>query len=457
MASGSKRRARASSATSRRSGPGSSPTSSGRDWSSASGGCGTRWAAAGRRCASASRPPRCSARSAPRSSRVRRRRARTPRSTCARRSPWTPATRERARAWAGSSSCASIARRRTRGSREDAEEHLREALAVDPRDPGACAGMGWLGLMREQRETAHTWLARPLERDPVSVPAVRLMASQLLLDASLRSSATERESVSVFVRKAIARARTLEPDDPELEGLLARSYVVSPGADPSEGWTHVVRATERLPARSDLVLDRLALAALLGRDDEAWQLFENHFRTASRPDLAHIARTALLAGNVRAANRMLAKGDASGAQARLLATRERLADAPEGARSADECRSQLSVQQARARETATQNGAIREYNSGIAAANAGKFATAAAAFRRAAAASARGDFRTEALRMAARMDLHVRGERAIALAKAGDVAQALAIFEGMDPKSMSHEDREWHRRNVAQLKHLRGR
>jgi hypothetical protein len=27
----------------------------------------------------------------------------------------------------------------------------------------------------------------------------------------------------------------------------------------------------------------------------------------------------------------------------------------------------------------------------------------------------------------------------------------------MDPKSMSDEDRDWHRRNVAQLKHLRGR
>src|SRR5205823_2149274 len=119
--------------------------------------------------------------------------------------------------------------------REDAEEHLREALAVDPRDPGACAGMGWLELMREHRDTAHTWFARALERDPVSVPAVRLLASQLLLDASLRHSATERESVSAFVRKAIARARLLEPDDPELEGLLARSYVVSPGGDPSEG------------------------------------------------------------------------------------------------------------------------------------------------------------------------------------------------------------------------------
>jgi hypothetical protein len=50
------------------------------------------------------------------------------------------------------------------------------------------------------------------------------------------------------------------------------------------------------------------------------------------------------------------------------------------------------------------------------------------------------------------MDLRARGERAVALARAGDVAQALALFQAMDRTSMSDEDRRWLDRNVTQLK-----
>jgi tetratricopeptide (TPR) repeat protein len=341
--------------------------------------------------------------------------------------------------------------------REDAEEHLREALRLDPQDPGACAGMGWLELQRGHRDPAHEWFARALERDPLSAPAVRLMASQLLLDASQRSSATERQAVSAFVRRALDRARAVAPDDPELEGLLARSYVVSPGDDPTPGWAHIVRANEALPGRTDFLLDRLALAAVLGRDDEARQVFDAHFRDAARPELAHAARNALLVGDVRAANRLLAKGDATGAERRLAAARERLADDPELVREADHYLSLLKTQQSHQREAAVETAAIAEYNAGIEALNSRRYAAAAAAFRRAAAASARADFRRHALQMAVRMDLHVRGDRAVALANAGKIAEALAIFEAMDRASMSEEDRRWLDGNIAQLRRMRPR
>ena len=341
--------------------------------------------------------------------------------------------------------------------REEAEEHLHEALTLDPHDPGACAGMGWLALQRGQRDAARTWFARALEREPVSVPAVRLLASQLLLDASQRASADERKSVTTFVRDAIARARVVAPDDPELEGLLARSYVVSPGDDPTPGWAHIVRASEALPGRQDLLLDRLALAALLGRDDEAWQLFNAHFRDALRPELAHAARHALLAGDVRAANQLLARGDLGGAETRLRSSRVRLGDDPDVAREADRYLAQVRDTQQGNRVTAQENRAIDEYNAGVKAANTARFADAAAAFRRAAAASECGQFRQRALRMAVGMDLHVRGERALALANAGDVAQALAMFEAMDRTSMSDDDRRWLDRNLTQLKRRRGR
>jgi hypothetical protein len=249
----------------------------------------------------------------------------------------------------------------------------------------------------------------------------------------------------------------LAPDDPELEALLARSYVVSPGADPSPGWPHVARACEALPGRQDLLLDKLALAALLGRDAEANEIFDAHFRDALRPELARAARHALLVGDVRAANQLLAHGDYAGAEARLRASRERLADDAEVARAADSYIDQLHAAAAGNRATANENAAIGEYNAGVRAANAARYAEAAAAFRRAAAASGRDAFRHQALRKAVSMDLHVRGERAMALARSGDVAQALALLQGMDRAGMSEEDRRWLDHNVGELKRMAGR
>src|SRR5262249_46851982 len=59
-------------------------------------------------------------------------------------------------------------------AREDAEEHLHTALALDPRHADANAGMGWLELMRGHREPARAWFDRALEPRPASVTAVRV-------------------------------------------------------------------------------------------------------------------------------------------------------------------------------------------------------------------------------------------------------------------------------------------
>jgi hypothetical protein len=339
----------------------------------------------------------------------------------------------------------------------EAEAHLGEALELDPHEPGACAGMGWLELQRGRHAQANAWFEQALASEPVSVPAVRIMASQLLLDVGERTSAEERQSVSARVRAALARALALAPEDPELEALLARSWVVSPGDDPAPGWEPIVRATAALPGRMDLLLDRLALAALIGRDAEAWQLFATYFRDADHPELTRAAREALLVGDVRAANRLLVHGDMAGAEARLRDARGRLGDDPEVAAEADRYLAQLREAQANHRMTASENRAIDEYNAGVRAANAAQYADAAAAFRRAAAAANREALRRLALQKALSMDLRARGERAVALARAGDVAQALALFQAMDRTSMSDEDRRWLDRNVTQLKRTGGR
>jgi len=44
------------------------------------------------------------------------------------------------------------------------------------------------------------------------------------------------------------------------------------------------------------------------------------------------------------------------------------------------------------------------------------------------------------------------GERAFALARSGQVGEAIAIFEAMDRSSMSAEDRKWLDTNLARLR-----
>jgi len=58
-------------------------------------------------------------------------------------------------------------------------------------------------------------------------------------------------------------------------------------------------------------------------------------------------------------------------------------------------------------------------------------------------------------RLATRMRQQQDGERAFALARSGQVAQAIAIFEAMDRASMSAEDRKWLDSNLALLRSQR--
>src|SRR5439155_21454618 len=108
-----------------------------------------------------------------------------------------------------------------------------------------------------------------------------------------------------------------------------------------------------------------------------------------------------------------------------------------------------------ARETAQQNRAIAEYNTGVKHANFRRYVDAAAAFRRAAAASAEPAFQRRSLQLAARMERRAAGELALGLARKGQVAEAIAILERMDRSAMDAEDRRWLDENLARLRSRR--
>jgi tetratricopeptide (TPR) repeat protein len=336
--------------------------------------------------------------------------------------------------------------------REDAEAHASQALALDARAPDALAAMGWLQLQRGRRREARTWFDRALAVDPVPATAVRVLSSQLLLDADRPQGADVRQDVGPYVRRALERALRASPDDPELLSLLARSWALWYGDDPEPGYAPAARAARALPARLDVQLDLLALAALTGRDDEAQRLFDARFRDAASAEVRHAARGELLAAATWRASVSARTGDAAAAEAQLEAVRPRVADDAALARELQASLDSLHAGTRRIAQTEQENRAIDEYNRGVNASNAKRYPEAEAAFRRAAELAAGPKLRADAQRLATRMRQQQEGERAFALARAGRVAEAIAVFEAMDRNAMSAEDRTWLDANLARLR-----
>ena len=342
---------------------------------------------------------------------------------------------------------------RPTAQREDAEEHLRAALERDASHAEACAGMGWLQLLRGQRAEAREWFTRATSGSTVSVPVARVVASQLLFDIGRSEDADERKEASLFARRVLERADAAAAGDPEITALLARSWVVWPGDDATPGHALAQRAFQALPGRDDVRLDLLALTAITGREDEAHALVDRYFPPGSDAEKRRAARGALLAGEVRAANLRASDGDLEGAESILRGARRRVGDDPQLADEADRFLDQIARARAEKHGVDKQNRAISEFNAGVKAANEHRHADAEAAFSRAARVTDDAHFRERAKQMARRMEMRVRGDRAVALSQRGDRAGALALLESIDRSVLDAEGKRW---LDASLTRLRG-
>ena len=335
---------------------------------------------------------------------------------------------------------------------ELADEHLQRAAKLDGRQPEALAGLGWLELLGGRPEPAAALFTRALRAEPVSVPATRLSATEWLSAAHALGDHPARAPMVADLRQALMRARKAEPRDPELLSLLARTWVVEPGDDPEPGYQYGLMAEEALPGRSDVRLDRVALASLTGRRTEARLLADRWFALDATVAERTSVRRALYAGDVIEVNRMIQAGQLARADSLLRTARREVSGDTALVRDADEFLARLAAyRRARAVEAADQ-AAVRHFNDGVAFANQQRSREAADAFRRAERAAASDSLRTRSRDMANRMRVRERGDEAIAMAKSGREAEAITMLEGLLKSGVTGEERLWIEKNLTALR-----
>jgi len=247
----------------------------------------------------------------------------------------------------------------------EAERHLREAIAVDPRHARAIAAIGAMRVHEKNFDEATPWFERALAAGP-NDGTVRLMYSEALLQNEIGVFA-ETDEVNDNALPRFRKARSLAADalrlgaDPgRANGALGTSYVVE--SDFGPGIEALEKACAMLPSRGDYLLHLFALLRRAGQKERAEAVFAR-LESMHSSQLNFAARNIVVRQELDKANELTRtqKLDEAAAVIRALA-----ADTPDAGARADLERqaNEIAVVAETNRHITLYNKAIVEANSG---------------------------------------------------------------------------------------------
>jgi tetratricopeptide (TPR) repeat protein len=201
--------------------------------------------------------------------------------------------------------------------RPAADEHFRTALALDPEQPQALAGMGRLETLAGSAQQARPWLEKAARKAPDDF-LIQYLYGAALLDATPGPQEIRQ------AKEAFARAVALQPEFGEAWARLAYAQAQDDALLP-EAVRSFETAHRLLPTRLDIAYNLLLAAARSGRMDRAQEVLDRVIAVRGTPDDLLRAQTALLQEKRRGIEDLIGQGDLPQAAARL---EELIAQAP---------------------------------------------------------------------------------------------------------------------------------
>jgi tetratricopeptide (TPR) repeat protein len=197
--------------------------------------------------------------------------------------------------------------------RPAAAEHFQAALALDPEQPQALAGMGRLEAMAEHPKEARPWLEKAARKAPEDFVIQYLYGLNLLEDLpALRPGLPEMRQA----REAFARAVALQPDFGEAWAHLAYTQAQE-DPPPPEAVAAFETAHKLLPARIDIAFNLMLLCARTGHRDRAQEILDHVIALRGTPDDLRRAQSALIQEERRDVEELIGEGKLEQAVARL--------------------------------------------------------------------------------------------------------------------------------------------
>jgi len=231
-------------------------------------------------------------------------------------------------------------------------EHFRAALALDPEEAQALAGLGRIEALAGKPRQAVPWLERAARRAPDDF-VIQYLYGFALLEAQ---SGTPDRTEMKRARDAFSRAVALQPDFGEAWARLAYAQAEerTDGAVTAEALRSFETAHRFLPTRTDIAFNLVLSYARNGQGARAEEVIDHALAVHGTPDEVLRARAALIQEGRREAEDLIGGGHLREAAARL----EELASKA----ATPEQRMELQARLAEVRDVLDYNRFVDRYN-----------------------------------------------------------------------------------------------
>lgn len=166
-----------------------------------------------------------------------------------------------------------------------AQELFAKALAANPTNARAHAGLGRALTLREQWQEAESHALRALELDPEDAENELDYGICLHTKALADEINEQRSSLLEQGRQHYVRSYQLDPGIPETYAMYGSSFL-APGEDPARGVETLEHAHSLLPSNTDILWLLARAYVKLGREDNARSLAERIVASSHAGDRA---------------------------------------------------------------------------------------------------------------------------------------------------------------------------